>query len=137
MELVASFWGLLGGGFGGALASYALERRAAIASQVRAQKRDLYASLAHSLGVFQGDRAAGEKEREAFLRDYSQVWLWASDEVIAALNRFIDHNQRLAAGEPKVQEKLDQSFHDLMLAMRKDLRSTSLTSSAYRSISFG
>jgi hypothetical protein len=136
MEWMTTLIGFLGGGFGGALVGYALDRRSAIANQVRAQKRDLYASLVRSLRIFQWGGAADEEEKDAFLTDYAQVWLWASDEVIMALNTFIDHNQRLAAGERTIQAELDRSFDELMLQMRKDLRSTALPPGTYRSISF-
>lgn len=67
---------------------------------------------------------AGHEEitepQERFNAAYSAAWLWASDEVLAALITFLQLQVRHAATRSVSVADLHNSYSQIILAMRKD-----------------
>ena len=88
-------------------------------------KEEKYAKLLVKLQGFVGNTASRETKRE-FLEEQYQSWLYASDEVVEAINRLFKLiiESRGTSPDPETGRKV---IGEIVLAMRKDLlRSTSL-----------
>lgn len=97
--------------------------RAAISQETALleKRREVYERIADSLRIFIAGHAATEKQQEEFHAAYSACWLWAPDDLLVALNDFIQMQQDIAADRSShSQDKLKDSFGKIMLKMRKD-----------------
>ena len=97
--------------------------RAAISQETALleKRREVYERIADSLRIFIAGHAATEKQQEEFHAAYSACWLWAPDDLLVALNDFIQMQQDIAAGRSShSQDELKDSFGEIMLKMRKD-----------------
>ena len=83
------------------------------------KKREVYRDFIKSLGVFIGGRK-NEDQKKVFLDCYSELWLWAPDEVIVPVNRFIDIQISLASGQHIDQGEMKKSYSECIFALRKD-----------------
>lgn len=86
------------------------------------RRREVYEQIANSLRIFIAGHIATEKQKEEFHKTYSACWLWAPDNILVALNDFIQMQQDIAANSSSyTQEELKNSFGEIMLQMRKDV----------------
>ncbi|MEB2493831.1 hypothetical protein SOP93_22120 [Peribacillus frigoritolerans] len=114
------------------------------------QKRNVYINLINTMAVFIGKRVP-ENERvdyqKNFLKAYDVSWLWASDDVLLALSRYmqfkIENNhlfgQNLPVEEARRLQLLEKEyFSDCVLVIRKDIGFTEsiLTKEDYKFINF-
>lgn len=114
------------------------------------QKRNIYINLINSMAVFIGKRIP-ENERvefqKNFLTAYDVSWLWASDDVLLALSRYMQfkiENNHLYCQNSPIEEQLrlqsleKEHFAESVLAIRKDIgfTDTILTSEHYKFINF-
>jgi hypothetical protein len=72
------------------------------------------------------DAHEGKQLKSKFIHQISLCGLYPPDNVILALNRFIDAIN-LSADEPGRREKLEEAWGSFMLAIRKDLVSHRIT----------
>lgn len=97
-------------------------------SEVLSKQRDLYSKLALSTRVFlEGNDT--HRKKEDFSNNYSEMWLWASDEVLQKLNVILAYHILMANGKTITQKQLKESYSNFILEMRKDVgfSNTSLT----------
>lgn len=113
------------------------------------QKRAVYTNLINTMAVFIGKRVP-ENERvefqKNFLKAYDVAWLWASDDVLLALSRYMHfkvQNDRLS-GQMLPEEAIrsqsleKEHFSECVLAIRRDIGFTdsTLTNEHYQFINF-
>lgn len=119
------------------------------------QKRIVYTNLVTSMSVFIGGRVSHElypQYTQNFYNNYDAAWLWASDEVMKAMSRYmqfkIEHstiqqealepNSKVPKGKQQelmLQEK--ELFLECIFKMRKDVFSdTTLSKEDYKFIKF-
>jgi len=129
--------GLVGALFGSWL-QHELDRKLRRESAVLLEERRVFNELANSLRVFVGTTKRTSDEKGAFLSAYDAIWLWASDEVISALNRFVEIQERANRGEDVPQEQRRRAYATCVLQMRKSLgfKKTALTPDEYRFFEF-
>jgi len=115
----------------GALLTYLFTSRARRDEAIVRFKEEKYAKLLVKLQGFVGVTTSGRLKREFFEEQY-QSWLYASDEVVVALNRMV----RLviegqgAAPDPEAGRR---AVGEIVLAMRRDLlHKTALDYTAFR-----
>jgi len=86
------------------------------------RKRDVYARLVTSMRVFLGGpRAVSHDEKQAFLEAFDHASLWASEDVVSALGRFLDATVRHAANPQNVtNEEFKDFYRACVVEMRRD-----------------
>ena len=89
--------------------------------QVTERRRRVYEEMCAALRVFISGHGATPEAKERFHAAYAAAWLWASDGVLTALNRFIEL-QVLHSAQPGAvtQEHLKGTYAAVVIAMRKD-----------------
>jgi hypothetical protein len=104
------------------------------------RRREVYQRIAMAMRVFlSGSARASEDEKREFLKAYDLCYLWATDEVLAALGEFLDLNVTNTANpSPENQPRLQSSYGRCMTEMRKDagFPGTSVDRGAYRIVNF-
>lgn len=94
-------------------------------------KEEKYAKLLVKLQGFVGSTTSSKLKREFFEEQY-QSWLYASDEVVDAINSLVElviANK----GAPPDPEAGHKAVGEIVLAMRRDLlRDTKLSQTAFR-----
>jgi hypothetical protein len=112
-------------------------------SEALIRRRDVYERLSGSLRIFiQGqfpEPAEVQLRQQAFLDSYVASWLWAPDDLIRALNRFILLNMRVPAEDNPRQRELKGAFHDVVIQMRRNagFPNTRLTVDDFVFVNFG
>ncbi|SUB66871.1 hypothetical protein [Photobacterium damselae] len=100
------------------------------------KKRAVYRDFIRSLDVFICGRQ-NEDKKKVFLDCYSELWLWAPDEVIVSVNRFIDIQISLAAGQHIDQIEIKESYSECIFVLRKDCNvDTILEQNQYKYVVF-
>ncbi|HXY78027.1 MAG TPA: hypothetical protein VEH47_04395 [Candidatus Acidoferrales bacterium] len=117
----------------GAFLGYLLSLRAKRYESIARFKEEKYARLLVKLQGFAGATTSATLKKEFFEEQY-QSWLYASDEVIEALNAMV----RLvieSRGTPPDRAAGQKAVGNIVLAMRRDLlRRTKLDYTAFRYI---
>ncbi len=84
-------------------------------------RRRLYKEICTNLRVFLIGADSGKDEKDAFLKSFSESWLWASDPVVAALRDFSDIQIKHVETPGSVnQAQMKEAFSKCILEMRKD-----------------
>jgi hypothetical protein len=107
-------------------------------SDLVSRKRSVYTRLAKSMRVFI-EASDAKQLKEEFLSDFSELWIWASDDVVTSTNIFIDSQIKHSEQPGSVsQAEMKQLYIKAMLAMRRDagFDETNLTSSDFRFLKF-
>jgi hypothetical protein len=99
-----------------------IERESHAHQDALARRRDVYASLAKAMRVFlAGERRSSEQEKKSFLEGYDLGYLWASDEVVRALQEFLGLIQQNTATPGSIpQPRLKEAYAACLCAMRRD-----------------
>jgi hypothetical protein len=121
---------LLSAGLGAFLA-YFFTSRAKRDESIIHFKEEKYAKLLVKLQGFVGTSTSGKLKREFFEEQY-QSWLYASDEVIEAINNLVALviANRGATPDPEAGRKV---VGEIVLAMRRDLlKKTALSHGSFR-----
>lgn len=109
------------------------------AAQATERRRKVYEEMCSALRVFiEGHKSSAEAKNE-FHAAYAAAWLWASDEVLNELNRFIALQRTHLANPASVpQEQLKSAYVSTVLAMRKDagFASTAVQAASYQFVQF-
>jgi hypothetical protein len=114
------------------------------------QKRTVYINLIESMTVFIGERVPQNERvnyQKNFLNAYDVAWLWASDDVLQAISRYMQYKvennhfyfQNINIEEAKRLQLLEKEhFSECVLAMRKDIgfEDSILTKEHYKFIIF-
>ncbi|MGD0016217.1 MAG: hypothetical protein ABSC38_01680 [Verrucomicrobiia bacterium] len=117
----------------GAFLAYLFTTRAKRDESITRFKEEKYAKLLVKLQGFVGATTSAQLKREFFEEQY-QSWLYASDEVVEAVNRMVNLVIE-SQGQPPDQEAGRRVVGEIVLAMRRDLlRKTKLDYSAFRYI---
>ena len=110
------------------------------AGQVAERRRKVYEEMCASLRIFVQGHGVTAEAKNCFHSTYAAAWLWASDAVLVALNKFIALQVQRAAGPGSVdQHALTLAYTDVVLAMRKDagFADTSISAASYQFVYFG
>jgi hypothetical protein len=117
-----------------------LNSKIALNQEYIQKKRELYTNLIKSMRVFIEDtKGQIEEMRIQFLSSYDSCMLWASDEVIIAIDDYLDTQvQFTRTKDMTLQNQLKQKYGDCIIKMRNDcgLKKSELTEAAYRFFSF-
>lgn len=112
----------------GALLAYFFTARAKRDEAIIRFKEEKYARLLIKLQGFVGNTISAQTKREFFEEQY-QSWLYASDDVVKAINEMI----KLVIAQVPDKKAGNQAVGEIVLAMRKDLLGkTNLTFDAFR-----
>ena len=115
----------------GAFLTYLFTSRARRDEAIIHFKEEKYAKLLVKLQGFVGVTTSGQLKREFFEEQY-QAWLYASDEVVLALNKMVQLVID-GRGETPEPEAGRRAVGDIVLAVRRDLlEKTSLDFTAFR-----
>ena len=105
----------------GAWLAYLCTSRSKRDESIMRFKEEKYARLLVKLQGFVGTTASAELKREFFVEQY-QSWLYASDDVVRAINAMVEQVKldyhASAKPDPEVGHKL---VGDVVLSMRRDL----------------
>jgi hypothetical protein len=115
----------------GAMLAYLFTSRAKRDESIIRFKEEKYTNLLIKLQGFVGKTASAQLKREFFEEQY-QSWLYASDDVVRAVNQLI---QLVIDGQGRApdQDAGRRAVGEVVLAMRRDLlKSTRLSHSAFR-----
>jgi len=115
----------------GAFLGYIFTSRARRDESIARFKEEKYAKLLVKLQGFVGNTTSAQLKRDFFEEQY-QSWLYASDEVVEALNRMVRLvvDGRGSSPDPEAGRK---TVGDIVLAMRRDLlRKTRLDYRAFQ-----
>lgn len=103
------------------------------------KRREVYERITDGLRVFISGHEATESQKNAFHSAYSACWLWAPDEILQNLNRFIRMQQEITADpDAHSQEDLKRVYGSIILAMRQDagFPETSMAEGEYSFVRF-
>jgi len=115
----------------GAFVTYLFTARAQRDESILRFQEEKYARLLVKLQGFVGVTSSGQMKREFFEEQY-QAWLYASDDVVRALNVMVQLviESRGASPDPEAGRR---AIGEIALAMRRDLlRHTALDYAAFR-----
>ena len=100
-------------------------------------RRKVYEDTCQALRVFLAGHEEVTEPQERFNAAYSAAWLWASDEVLVALFRFLQLQVQHAGTESVAVHDLQRSYSEVILAMRRDsVRETSMMHADYQFVHF-
>lgn len=114
------------------------ERLAGVREQeLLIRRRNVYAKLSLTLRVFlKSERPSSPGDKKNFLEAYDEAALWASDDVMNAIGRFLDLNRMITASPRSVSKNaLPEAYVYCITAMRKDCGFPD-TEFSYRVVSF-
>lgn len=125
---------------GGVWANRILENERAASArehELLIRRRNVYTKLAISLRVFLSrHNQLPPDNREKFLEAYDEASLWAPDEVMNEIGKFLDLNKTSATTPGSVDQSMLQDSYALCInAMRRDC-GFSKTTFDYRVVSF-
>ncbi len=108
-------------------------------AQTTERRRRVYEEMCSALRVFVEGHLKTDDAKDKFHAAYAAAWLWASDETVSNLNRFIAL-QRQHYSQPGAvpQAQLKAAYVEIVLAMRKDVgfADTAVPSAAYQFVQF-
>jgi hypothetical protein len=134
LPLMGSLAGvLLTGAIG--VATYSWQERAKRQTELTERRQKLYEDLNGAL--FGLILAKTNQDRRRILADIEKGWLFASDDVLAALFKYMEiydrhwvsargEIQTLIRTDETVRQSIETAMADIFLAMRRDLRSTQI-----------
>ncbi|MCK5306828.1 MAG: hypothetical protein KAJ66_06800 [Candidatus Omnitrophica bacterium] len=134
MENIGNLIYLIFGGVSGYFIKSWLEKRAERETRIFERKREKYQNLLRYLKGFM-EGTANKKDKQLFLNELSESWLYASDSVVLKANKLLDefiHSNE--QGHPDDQNTAKNMLGELVLEMRRDLeyKNTKLKFSNYR-----
>jgi uncharacterized secreted protein with C-terminal beta-propeller domain len=98
--------------------------KAALLSEGHAteRRRHIYEDICAALRIFIAGHESTPIAKERFHEAYAAAWLWASDDVLGALNNFIKlQTQHDVIRSPINQAAAKDAYIAVILAMRKDV----------------
>lgn len=116
-----------------------LKATIAIEGQVVERRRKVYEDICSALRVFVAGHENSDEAKDRFHAAYASSWLWASEEVLAALNYFVETQLMYAATPSSIsQSELKLSYAAVLLGMRKDagFPETSVAAAEYKFVHF-
>ncbi|PSN12097.1 hypothetical protein C7293_21690 [filamentous cyanobacterium CCT1] len=137
LPLIGSLAGvLLTGAIG--VATYSWQERAKRQTELTERRQRLYEDLNGAL--FGLILAKTSQDRRRILADIEKGWLFASDDVLAALFSYMDTYDRhwvnaqgdiqsLIQSDEAARREIEMAMADIFLAMRRDLRATQISES--------
>lgn len=108
--------------------------------QVTERRRRVYEEMCVALRVFISGHGNTSEMQDRFHAAYAAAWLWASDDVLVALNRFVVLQVQRAADPTSVDElTLKDAYSTIIVEMRKDVGFSNTVASRadYQFVSFG
>ena len=107
--------------------------------QVTERRRRIYEEMCAALRVFIAGHGGTPEAKERFHAAHAAAWLWASDNVLTALNNFIEVQVLHTANPGSIgQPQMKSAYAAVVLAMRKDagFAGTAATASDYQFVQF-
>jgi len=117
----------------GAVLTYAFTSRVRRDEAITRFKEEKYAGLLVKMQGFVGATASADLKRQFLVEQY-QSWLYASDEVVLAINSMIEHVKAVYHHQPGINPELGFGLvGNVVLSMRRDLLGkTGLTRDAFQ-----
>jgi hypothetical protein len=115
--------------------------KADLASEAKAveRRRQVYEEICGAMRVFIAGHEQSAEAKSRFHSAYATAWLWASDDAVRELNRFIAL-QSLHSTDPTAvsQSQLKAAYVATVLAMRKDagFNHTAIEAESYQFVQF-
>lgn len=119
-----------------------LERiKATLATEanVMERRRKVYEEIGDALRVFVEGHGSTDQAKNRFHAAYAAAWLWASDDAVNQLNRFIALQSQHSANPRSVpMAQLKAAYVEVVLAMRRDVGfpETAVPASSYQFVQF-
>jgi hypothetical protein len=118
--------------------TYSWQERAKRQTELTERRQKLYEDLNGAL--FGLILAKTNEDRRRILAEIEKGWLFASDDVLAALFKYMDSYDRhwikvegdiqsLIQTDENARREIESAMADIFLAMRRDLRSTTISAS--------
>tara|TARA_R110000787_G_scaffold20281_37_gene60519 strand:+ start:17685 stop:18194 length:510 start_codon:yes stop_codon:yes gene_type:complete len=86
------------------------------------KRRAVYENIAISMRVFIAGHPADDAQKDSFLSAYASAWLWAPDQLLTALNIFLELQKAIKnKTTSEAQRQLKGAFGEVILEMRKDV----------------
>jgi len=107
--------------------------------QVTERRRRIYEEMCSALRVFIAGHGCTTEVKERFHAAYAAAWLWASDDVLRALNHFVELQVQLGVNQGSVEEiEQKNAYAAVILAMRQDagFSGTGIKASNYQFVRF-
>lgn len=107
--------------------------------QVTERRRRVYEEICLALRVFISGHGGATEMKERFHAAYAAAWLWASDDVLIALNHFIELKVKNFADPTSIDQiSLKCAYASVILEMRRDtgFGDTSVSGSNYQFVKF-
>ncbi|MFZ7120176.1 MAG: hypothetical protein ACOWWH_04420 [Eubacteriaceae bacterium] len=122
MEVITFFGGGIIGTFIGYFIKHWLDIRAAKKLDEMNRKRKVYEQMIEAMNVFIGGRNPSRGMKDQLISSYSQLWLWASDDVVTNVSKHLE-DQITATKKPSsiFEDKLKDSYVLAVISMRKDV----------------
>jgi len=108
-------------------------------AQITERRRRVYEELCGAIRVFIEGHGNSNESKDRFHVAYASAWLWASDEALSALNRFISlQRQRYSEPASVSQDQLKLAYVSAIIAMRRDagFASTTAQFDSYQFVQF-
>lgn len=108
-------------------------------AQITERRRKVYEEMCGALRVFIEGHNDPAASKDSFHAAYASAWLWASDEALDNLNRFIALQRQRKDDENSVsQTQLKIAYADIVLAMRKNVgfSGTTILATSYQFVQF-
>ena len=107
--------------------------------QIAERRRRIYEEMCVALRVFIAGHGETLEAKERFHAAHAAAWLWASDDVLAALNHFIELQVQHSAHSGSIdQPRMRSAYTAVVFAMRKDagFANTVVAASDYKFVQF-
>ena len=108
--------------------------------QITERRRRVYEDVCAALKIFIAGHSQTPQAKERFHEAYAAAWLWASDDVLDALNHLVKLLIRHGASQGFAeQNEQKEAYTTVILAMRKDVgfSGTGVQARDYQFVQFG
>jgi hypothetical protein len=116
-----------------------LKATLAAEAQITERRRHVYEEMCSALRVFIDGHGSSDEAKNEFHIAYAAAWLWASDEALDQMNRFIALQRQFSADPASVsQQQLKVAYAASVLAMRRDVgfAGTTIQAASYHFVQF-
>lgn len=100
------------------------------------KKRAVYEDVINGIRIFVQGHESNQDVKRDFYKAYAKAWLWASDDVLEALNLLLDDAVSCANAPNYKDNKGKELYESLILAMRQDVGLSLESSPKYRFFQF-
>lgn len=111
-----------------AVLGYVVKGRIDVKAAEREQKENRYRGMLTAMRAFYVS-SKDNQLKQKFIDELNQAYLYASDDVLRAANKFLEAIK--TKPQPSTEEEKKLALANLVLMMRRDLRKTKLSASEF------